>query len=103
VSDNQIFWAFMVGVVALSGVLLWLRDRSRRLKHVPEAENKKSKQRNAVGASAFVSFVFSAVFAYHTLRPGHTVPRIVFGVLAIGLFSAFWASMRRYRGIGNAE
>jgi protein-S-isoprenylcysteine O-methyltransferase Ste14 len=94
-------WALAAGAVALSALLLWLRDRFRDLRHVPAVERKRSERRNAVVASALVSFVYSAGFVYHAFSPGDKVQRIVFGLLAVGLLGAFWGSVRLYRRIGG--
>jgi hypothetical protein len=101
VDDQRLFWVFMGGAVVLSALLLWLRDRSRDLRHVAEIDRKRSQQRNAVGASALTSFVCAATCSYRALRPGDPVHRVVFGLVAIVFFSAFWASIRRYRSLGK--
>jgi hypothetical protein len=103
VSDQTVFWLIGAGVVSLAAVLLWLRDRFRDLRHVPEAERKLSQQRNATGATAFVSLVWTAWFAFHAFRTAATVPRAVFVLIALGFLGLFWQSYKQYRKIGGTK
>lgn len=46
----------------LAGLVLWLRDRFRDLRQVPEAERKLAEQKSAVGAKGFLSlFLYGGV------------------------------------------
>ncbi len=70
-SDQIGFWIFCAAIVALAAILLWLRDPYRDFRHVPESVRKLAEQKNSVGASAFVSGVFSLMCIYRAfkLRP----------------------------------
>jgi hypothetical protein len=103
VTDQETAWALGAAAVALSALLLWLRDRFRDLRHVPEAERKRSERRNAALGWAFLSFAYSAGFAYRAFSAGDKGQRIAFGLAAVGLLGAFWSSVRLYRKIGRTR
>jgi ammonia channel protein AmtB len=103
VSEQAAFWLIGAGVVSLAALLLWLRDRFRDFRHVPEAERKRSQQRNATGATAFVCLVWTAWFAFHAFQTAAVEPRVVFTLIAIAFLGVFWQSYKQYRKIGRAK
>jgi hypothetical protein len=103
VSEQAAFWLIGAGVVSLAAFLLWLRDRVRDFRHVPEAERELSQQRNATGATAFVCFIWTAWFTFHAFETSAIVPRVVFVLIAVVFLGIFWQSCRQYRKIGRAK
>jgi len=103
VSDRALIWIIFVGVATLAAILLWLRDRFRDLRHVPEAERKLSQQRNATGATAFVCLVWAAWFAFHAVKTAEIAPRIFSALVAMLLLQVSWRSYRQYRNLGKTK
>jgi hypothetical protein len=99
-SDQTLFWLIGVGVITLAGLLLWLRDRFRDLRHVPEAERKLAERRSAAGARGFVYLVFAVASLTRAIATATFVPRIYY---FLGAFLFAWIcfqSYQRYRTIG---
>jgi len=103
VSDQNIFWLICAGVVTLAVLLLWLRDRFRDFRHVPEAERKLSERRNAAGAAAFGCLIWAAGFVFRAVETAAAVPRVVYVLIAIALIWISWRSYRDYRRIGETK
>jgi hypothetical protein len=102
-SDQTIFWLVGAGVVTLAALLLWLRDRFRDFRHVPEAERKLGQQRNATGATAFVSLVWASWFVFHAIETAALVPRLIYLLVAIVLVRMCWQSYKQYQKIGRTK
>lgn len=99
-SDQTLFWLFAIVVIALAGIFLWVRDRFRDLRHVPEAARKLAEQRSAAGARGFVYFLFAVVSLTRAIATPTFVPRIYY---FLGAFLFAWIcfqSYQRYRTIG---
>jgi hypothetical protein len=101
--SNRAFFFLIFGVVSLSVLLLWLRDKYRDYRHVPEAERKLDERRTAVGANSVVFLFWAAGSAFRALKESAIVPRAVFALVAMVSFGMFWETYGRYRKIGGAK
>ena len=102
-SDQTVFWLIGAGVVSLSVLLLWLRDKYRDLRHVSQAERKLDERKTAVGANTVLYFFWAAASAFRALKEPIIVPRVVFALVALLFFAIFWESYLRYRKIRTAK
>ena len=95
-------WLLVAGVLSLAALLLWIRDRFRDLRHVPEEERKRSEARNALGASALVKFVSAAAALRFSIASGDPPwVRVGIGLIALVLFVSLWSTLNMYRKIGS--
>jgi membrane associated rhomboid family serine protease len=101
VSDQIGFWIFCAAIIALAAILLWLRDRYRDFRHVPESVRKLAEQKNSAGASAFVSGLFALTCVYRAFQAQTLLSRAVPAGIAIFLAWACVQRFRRYRKIGS--
>jgi hypothetical protein len=53
VRERVFVWVTLASVVAIAVALLWLRDRSRTARGIPEEQQKLSQQRNGAAAMVF--------------------------------------------------
>jgi hypothetical protein len=103
VSDRNLVLLLLAVAATLAAGLLWFRDRFRDLRHVSEAERRRSEQRNATGALALGDLIWAAAPVHGAFGPGDPAPRIAFGLVAIVLLAFFWRHFRQYRKIGSKE
>jgi hypothetical protein len=101
--SNHAFFLLIFGLVSLSVLLLWLRDKYRDFRHVPEAERKADERRTAVGANTVVFLFWAAGSAFRAVKEPAIVPRVVFALVAMVTLGMFLESYGRYRKIGRAE
>jgi len=100
-SDQKLVWLLIGGGVTLSALLLWLRDRFRDFRHVPEAERKRDEQRSLIVVPLIMSSILAAFAVYDALKPGDMMRRVVAGVVAVGIIMSCWTSLKQYRKIGS--
>ncbi|MFZ0643950.1 MAG: hypothetical protein WA744_09110 [Candidatus Acidiferrales bacterium] len=93
-SDQTVVWLILAGAAMLAGLVLWLRDRFRDLRHVPEAERKLAEQKSAVGAKGFLSFFFMAACVVRAIAIPTFVPRVCY---FLGAFLFAWTCFQCYR------
>jgi hypothetical protein len=93
-SEQTLLWLILAGVVALAGLLLWLRDRYRDLRHIPEAERKLAERRNTEGARGFVCFFYAVMCVTRAVQIPTFFPRIYY---VLGAFLFAWLCLRSYR------
>jgi hypothetical protein len=99
-NNGTFMWVLMVAVVGVAALLLWLRDRFRDLRHVPEAERKISEQKNAIGANAFVCFMCGALCLYRLKQEPVLIPGIYYAIGAALFASGSVIGFVRYRKLG---
>jgi hypothetical protein len=99
-SDQTLVWPMLAGAAMLAGLLLWLGDRLRDLRHIPEVERKLAEMRSAAGARGFVYLLFAVASFTRAIATPTFVPRIYY---FLGAFLFAWIcfqSYQRYRTIG---
>jgi hypothetical protein len=102
VSEKLFIWVTLSSVVTIAAVLLWLRDRSRAARGIPEHQQKLSQQRNGAAATVFGIAFWIAWFVFHALRSAGS-PRVLYALVAIGSFPILWRSFRRYRELAGTN
>lgn len=100
-NERVAFWLGAAAVVALAALLLWLRDRVRDLRHVPESERKLSERRNAKGATAFVCLIWAAASAFGAVKSGTIAARLPCILVAAISSLICWQAFLEYRKIGS--
>jgi hypothetical protein len=92
--SRQAFFLLVFGLISLS--VLWLRDKYRDFRQVPEAERRLDERRTTAGANTALFLFWAAGSALRALKEAVIVPRVVFALVAM-------VSFGRYRRIGRAK
>jgi hypothetical protein len=96
-NNDKLLVLLSVAVISVAGLLLWLRDRFRDVRHVPEAERKISEQKNATGANAFIFFICAALCFYRIKEEPVFIPGVYYAIGAVLFAVGFVRSYARYR------
>jgi len=98
--SDKVFWLGAVGILAFAALVLWLRDRVRDARHVPENERKLSERRNLRGATSFVCFLWAAGSAVRVVQTIGIVPRVMYTAMATVFVWISWHAYKGYHQIG---
>ena len=88
--EQQLIWFVGVGVVALAAVALYLRDRYRDSKDIPQSTRTLAEQRNAAGGAGF-AFVALGLISIARLAGSSGLLEKGFWLLTSALL--FWVSV----------
>jgi hypothetical protein len=87
--------------MVLAAAVLWLRDRSRDRRRVPESKRSASERRNAVGAQTLIAALLLIAIVYRTYLADSLGGRIAYGLLSLIAAFYFWSGWKANRSINE--